>query len=781
WAKLNPDDQGSYVNGTWTMLAPMNYERTDFSSAVLPDGRVFVIGGEYTNNAPGGFQGEIYDPVLDKWTLASLIPKTLFDQTKGAEFDDAQSMVIQGGKVLLAPVRSTNNNSTLLYDPATDSWSAGAAFVAGRNQDETTWLKLPDNSVLTPDNDNIHSERYIPSANQWVDDAPVPSSNQLFKSGEMGAALLLPNGNGFFIGATGHTLLYKPSGSSMPGTWSAGPDIPSSLGASDAPAAMLPDGKILVVAGTNPGDGGTTGPTYFFLYDYSAGTNGSFTAIGCPTNPTAGSQAETNATSYIFLDLPDGSVLVTHQSANPPAQLYVFKPGGTPVAAGKPNILSILRNTDGTYHLVGTGINGISAGASFGDDVQMDSNYPLVRLTDDQKRVSYARTFHWSSTAVMTGNQLLSTEFEVPANILSKPGGTRFTLDLVANGIGSNTVTFTVPYSFNTEKWTGAWGSDGPIFTGDLSGDGKTDVFMWRNSTHSWTVNLSTGKGFIQQGWTGAWGSDGPIFTGDLNGDRKTDVFMWRNSTHSWTVNLSTGTGFTQLEWTGAWGSDGPIFTGDLNGDGKTDVFMWRNPTHSWTVNLSNGKGFSQQEWQGAWGSDGPIFTGDLNGDGKTDVFMWRNSTHSWTVNLSNGKGFSQQEWQGAWGSDGPIFTGDLNGDGKTDVFMWRNSTHSWTVNLSTGTGFSQQEWTGAWGSDGPIFTGDLNGDGKTDVFMWRNATKTWTVNLSSGSGFNQVEMLGMWGSDGPIFLGDVNGDHKTDIFMWRDADKSWSINLSPW
>jgi len=90
--------------------------------------------------------------------------------------------------------------------------------------------------------------------------------------------------------------------------------------------------------------------------------------------------------------------------------------------------------------------------------------------------------------------------------------------------------------------------------------------------------------------WTGAWGSDGPILTGDLNGDGKTDVFMWRAASNSWTVNLSNGNGFTQQEWKGMWGSDGPIFTGDLNGDGKTDVFMWRNSTHTWTVNLSNRK-----------------------------------------------------------------------------------------------------------------------------------------------------------------------------------------------
>jgi FG-GAP-like repeat len=323
----------------------------------------------------------------------------------------------------------------------------------------------------------------------------------------------------------------------------------------------------------------------------------------------------------------------------------------------------------------------------------------------------------------------------------------------------------------SSHTWKGAWGSDGPIVTGDFNGDKKTDVMMWRDSTKSWTVNLSTGVGFTDHEWKGAWGSDGPIITGDFNGDGKTDVMMWRDSSKSWTVSLSTGSGFHAFEWKGAWGSDGPIVVGDFNGDGKTDVMMWRDSTKSWTVNLSTGSGFRAYEWKGAWGSDGPIVVGDFNGDGMTDVMMWRDSTKSWTVNISTGSGFDSFEWKGAWGSDGPIVTGDFNGDGKTDVMMWRDSTKSWTVNLSTGSGFSDFEWKGAWGSDGFIVTGDFNGDGKTDVMMWRDSTKSWTVNLSTGSGFSDFEWKGVWGSDGPTITGDFNGDKKTDLMIWRKGD----------
>ena len=42
--KLTPDIHGSYVNGTWSAIAPMINTRLYFSSQVLKDGRVYVAG-----------------------------------------------------------------------------------------------------------------------------------------------------------------------------------------------------------------------------------------------------------------------------------------------------------------------------------------------------------------------------------------------------------------------------------------------------------------------------------------------------------------------------------------------------------------------------------------------------------------------------------------------------------------------------------------------------------------------------------------------------------------
>ena len=99
---------------------------------------------------------------------------------------------------------------------------------------------------------------------------------------------------------------------------------------------------------------------------------------------------------------------------------------------GKPAIASITTNPDGSLHLTGTLFNGLCQGAAYGDDEQEDSNYPLVRFTDASGNVRYGRTHNWSSTAVMTGNMIVSTDCTIPAGASRQDD-----IQVVANGIAS--------------------------------------------------------------------------------------------------------------------------------------------------------------------------------------------------------------------------------------------------------------------------------------------------------------------------------------------------------
>ncbi len=255
WYKLTPDIRGSYVNGTWSTLSAMNDTRLYFSSQVLADGRVFVAGGEYPRNTGSGILGrataEIYDPVADAWTRidppASVLDPSMISPiftSNHQAFVDSVSEILSNGKVLVAPVAPKVRGGTVIYDPVTNIWTAGPILTRNLNyQDEASWVKLPDDSILTIDPFGTNSERYIPLTNTWVIDSNVPVSLYDPFGFELGAALLLPNGKAFFLGSTGHTAIYTPSGTVSPGAWIAGPDIPGGHGTPDAAAAMMANGK----------------------------------------------------------------------------------------------------------------------------------------------------------------------------------------------------------------------------------------------------------------------------------------------------------------------------------------------------------------------------------------------------------------------------------------------------------------------------------------------------------------------------------------------------------
>ena len=75
WWRLTPDITGNYATGSWSQIAslPSGYTPRFFSSAVLPDGRVIIEGGEYNTNCKGEWTtlGAIYDPLTDVWTLVT--------------------------------------------------------------------------------------------------------------------------------------------------------------------------------------------------------------------------------------------------------------------------------------------------------------------------------------------------------------------------------------------------------------------------------------------------------------------------------------------------------------------------------------------------------------------------------------------------------------------------------------------------------------------------------------------------------------------------------------
>ncbi|HUI25280.1 MAG TPA: choice-of-anchor D domain-containing protein, partial [Candidatus Kryptonia bacterium] len=229
------------------------------------------------------------------------------------------------------------------------------------------------------------------------------------------------------------------SGPSLPtftGTYSSGScntvGVTEQLAMADAPAALLPDGNVLIAAGAVDSSSACewVPPSEFFEFD---GTN--LTQVASSTYASA-------VPSYVgrLLVLPTGQVMYN----NTYNYIELYTPSGTPNASWAPTIATSPAsvNAGGTnYPITGTQFNGLSQASTYGDDYQAATNYPLVRITNNSSgHVFYARTHNHSTMAVATGNATVSTEFDVPAAI---EGGASM-LVVVANGIASSPVAINV-------------------------------------------------------------------------------------------------------------------------------------------------------------------------------------------------------------------------------------------------------------------------------------------------------------------------------------------------
>ena len=283
-------------------------------------------------------------------------------------------------------------------------------------------------------NNHPHAEKYLIANNQWIHAGSTPPGHDLVLnepgvSIEIGPAILMPDGRVFCAGATGHTAVYLPPiNPTQPGTWIPGPDFPISGGklmrAFDAPACLLPNGSVLVAVG--PYNAGWSGPpTHFFEFDGAH--------LHPQANPaSAGAEPTFNAR---LLVLPSGDVLYSNCTGT----IEMYTPSGGPHPAWRPRITEVPRHlhAGGTFRLHGLQLNGLSQANAYGDDAQMATNYPLVRLQGAAGMgVVFCRTFDHSTMAVATGNAIHHTHFAVPTYL---PHG-HYELVVIANGIASEPV-----------------------------------------------------------------------------------------------------------------------------------------------------------------------------------------------------------------------------------------------------------------------------------------------------------------------------------------------------
>jgi hypothetical protein len=426
WWALTPDQTGSYVNGTWKQLAsmPSDYAPLYFASQVLPGGRVLVEGGEYNFLSQDETNlGAIYEPINNQWIKVN-------PPGGWSEIGDSPSIVLPNGTLLLGQNFTTES---ALFNIKTLGWTIKGSGKSDDYAEEGMEL-LPNGKVLLVDTQNTpNSEMFNPKTNTWTTAGSTIVALSISAGEETGPALLRPEGTVFAMGANGtgagHTAIFN----TKTGKWTAGPDFPNGNDMADAPAAVLPDGNILCE--TSPLVFQT--PVSFYEFD---GTK--FNSVPNPKH-TGNKQNKVN-TSYVgrLLVLPTGQILYTLADGfTIDAEIYTAK--GTFQSSWAPTIktapTSVTRGD--TYKISGTQFNGLTHGAAYGDDAQMNSNYALVRITNNaSKHVIYAKTHNPSTMGVATGTKIVSTNFDVPKT--AETGAS--SLVVVANGIPSAPVSVTV-------------------------------------------------------------------------------------------------------------------------------------------------------------------------------------------------------------------------------------------------------------------------------------------------------------------------------------------------
>lgn len=502
--KLTPDINGSYVNGTWKQVAsfPKGYAPVDFASAILPDGRLIIMGGEenfidFTYTATG----VIYDPVADTWTAVPPPPFFTPDKFDILYYDlyfnknvlfplqqynvngqmvtltvgDASSVVLPedkgNGQFMVA--NTLGYNAALLKitkgqngQPETYSWTEVAKNGKFDTNSEEGWTLLPNGKILTIDTyisqqgvgifcpsfittcntypyqpypvSATNSEIYDPATDTWTTAGSTLNSLTDNQLEETGTAALRPDGT---VWATGSSVFGNTSFyDSKTGVWTVGPKFP-----------YISD----VVNGSAVGQlGASDGPASLLPNGnvLVAASNG-FTAgplyffeldrqnnlITQPTVPNT--LIDSSGDTYLLL-LPNGQVMLA--DFTPDVEIYTpsnqnYDPNWAPVIDS--NGYTSKLQPGGTYSISGIRFNGMSQANFFGDDYQAATNFPLVRIKNKYtNHVFYCRTHDFSWMGVADSTRTVTANFDVPANIEAGPGN----LVVVTNGIPSAPVSVNV-------------------------------------------------------------------------------------------------------------------------------------------------------------------------------------------------------------------------------------------------------------------------------------------------------------------------------------------------
>lgn len=213
-------------------------------------------------------------------------------------------------------------------------------------------------------------------------------------------------------------------------------------------------------------------------------------------------------------------------------------------------------------------------------------------------------------------------------------------------------------------------GGQATAASADFDGDGKEDVSVYRPSEGVWYENC-TCQGFRAVRFGLA--NDIPVY-GDYDGDGITDQAVYRGGT--WYVKRSSDNQMSVVNF----GLETDIPTvGDYDGDEKADVSVWRPDSGVWYILRSSDLQYEATVF-GQTG-DKPV-PADYDADGKTDFAIYRGNGEWWIKKSSDNSGNFIFQHFGI--ETDTALTGDFDGDGRADLNIFRASEGNWYQQSST-------------------------------------------------------------------------------------------------